>query len=908
MKFGMHPALLADVKRRLIEQFDFKEKKGFLRSGKCPDCGQKELYANAEAPWVIRCGRLNNCGYEASVKDVLDDLFDAWSDRFRRTETDPHAAADAYLSSSRGLNIKQLRGSYTQEWFKEADTQQTSATVRFPLPGGSYWERLIDRPYRFGKMKARFAPGKSYQGEVWVPPTLNLETLAKLDEFWIVEGIFDSSALGENDVNAVSAMSCNNYPLAFLRRLADLCDKKRPTLVWALDGDAAGRDYTLRWVKRAREDGWKCAAATVEQNGRSKLDWNDLHLAGRLKAKDLEEYRYQGSLLIAGTNKEKARLIYTRTGMASFFYEFGSRLYWFDLDPKAYDKAMQQLQDKDPEQEDDKLREMAIAEASDNSEIASCYPAPLYYQANTVTDESWYYYRITFPHGGAAVKNTFGGGALASAGEFKKRLLSIAPGALFTGNQQQMDRIAKVQLYGIKTVQTIDYIGYTKEHGAYIFGDLAIKEGVLHELNDEDYFEIGRLNVKTLTHSPQLVINRDRKSFTTEWVSLVWQCFGAKGFVALAFWFGSMFAEQIRETQKSYPFLEVVGEAGSGKSTLIEFLWKLVGRRDYEGFDPSKSTMAARSRNFAQVSNLPVVLIESDREGDDAKKRFDWDELKTAYNGRAVRSLGVKNNGNETREPPFRATVVISQNAKVEASEAIMQRICHITVDRSAHTADTRAKALILERMSVDAVSHFAVLAARSEAKTLQLVAEKSAEFEQELLAHSEVKTTRIAKNHGQLLAVFSALGEILPFTQEQRDAVTREVESMAIERQQTINSDHKIVQDFWDRFDYIDTWNAAIPTLNHSRNKHEIAVNLNHFQQIAAEMRLQVPPLSELKKYLRGSRTRKFIDVKTINSAIWIPNETEPSKGRSVKCWVFQLGAGEAPAKTPAFRRDSGE
>lgn len=132
-----------------------------------------------------------------------------------------------------------------------------------------------------------------------------------------------------------------------------------------------------------------------------------------------------------------------------------------------------------------------------------------------------------------------------------------------------------------------------------------------------------------------------------------------KGYVALAFWFGALFAEQIRENDKSLAFLEVVGEAGAGKSTLIEFLWKLCGRRDYEGFDPSKSSLAARARNFAQVANLPVVLIESDRERMSNEKSphvkgFDWDELKTAYNGRSVRARGMATSGNETYEPPFR--------------------------------------------------------------------------------------------------------------------------------------------------------------------------------------------------------------------------------------------------------------
>ena len=94
-------------------------------------------------------------------------------------------------------------------------------------------------------------------------------------------------------------------------------------------------------------------------------------------------------------------------------------------------------------------------------------------------------------------------------------------------------------------------------------------------------------------------------------------------------------------------------------------------------------------RTFTQVSNLPIVLIESDREtktGNSAHvKSFDWDELKDAYNGRNVRTTGVRTGGNETYEPPFRASIVISQNNPVQASQAIMERICHMTFTTHGH-------------------------------------------------------------------------------------------------------------------------------------------------------------------------------------------------------------------------------
>jgi hypothetical protein len=200
------------------------------------------------------------------------------------------------------------------------------------------------------------------------------------------------------------------------------------------------------------------------------------------------------------------------------------------------------------------------------------------------------------------------------------------------------------------------------------------------------------------------------------------------------------------------------------------------------------------------------------------------------------------------------------------------------------------------------------LLATRAEAKVMETILSNAPQHEQALLEHPGVKTTRIAKNHGQLLAVFDALSHVVTLTDEQKEAVQQEVQAMAVERQESIGSDHKIVQIFWERFDYLDTWNAASPSLNHSRNPREIAVNLNHFEQTAATARLDTPPLADLKKYLRTSRSRKFMDIKAVNSAIWLHDSTDESRGRTVKCWVFQRGPNEQPETPATRRRGSGE
>ncbi|MNK84980.1 hypothetical protein D3C87_1048480 [compost metagenome] len=888
-----------------LEAFGFKERSGWLREGRCPACNKKELYTNAEHPWVLRCGRLNNCNYEGHVKDLYPEIFDHWSTRYAlESKTNPNAAADAYLTHARGFDVSSLQGCYAQETYHDRQKGITSATIRFPV-GRTYWERLIDQPGRFGKQKARFQPGGSYIGEWWTPPGLDT---AKVAELWLVEGIFDAIALWLLGIPAAALLSCNNYPGSALHALADARPNNLPHLIWALDGDAAGCRFIRKYVERAETEGWKCKAAVIPQDSGIKRDWNDLYQLDRntddsarqrLSFEGRKLYLHHGAVLLAKSASEKALLLYEHdNSRIEFDFEFGKRLYWFRMDIDAYQKAMDRIGNDAKEQlASDQLREQALREAGGIRAISNCYPTPLYFQENKLTDESWYYFRVEFPHDGPPVKNTFTSSQVSTASEFKKRLLAIAPGAMFSGQGHHLDRMMERRLYHIKRVETVEYAGYSREHGTYLLGALAVKDGIIYEVNQEDFFDIGKLSIKSLNQSVTLTVNNDPGEYSNEWLQHLWTAFGAKGIVTLAFWLGSLFAEQIRERQKSYPFLEVVGEAGSGKSTLIEFLWKLFGRNDYEGFDPSKSTAAARARNFAQVAGLPVVLIESDRERLSEEKShvksFDWDELKTAYNGRSIRSRGVANGGNETYEPPFRGCIVISQNNDVNASEAILSRIVHINIDRAGQNARTLASAVALETMPISAVSGFILAATRREGILMQTILARYQHYHDLIQGRGDVKMSRIMKCHAQLMAMIEALRHVVTLSDEQYEEAIRFIGDMAAERQLIINADHPIVQEFWDAFAYLNGDDDQAPKLNHSCNSEEIAVSLNHFIEEAAQHRQQVPALRDLKKVLRSSRRYKFLDVKTVKSRIR-QNESSAGSGRpaTVHCWVFRRGA----------------
>ena len=882
-----------EIKQRLIADYAFKEHDGYLKYGRCPNCSRKELFTSADRPKVVKCNRLNKCSYQAHVKDLYPELFVRWSDKYQPTPENNYnknAAADAYLINARGFDLSLIAGDYTQETYYDSKRNIASATVRFAL-GNGYWERIIDDAHKFDS-KAKFMPGTKYKGIWWRPSRMDY-TKAKV--IWIVEGIFDAIALWHHGIYAVSVMSCNNYPdiaLAELKRLG-----LNPTIIFALDNDPAGMSYSKKHVERARSEGWLCGAAQLPV-GKVK-DWNDAHLLTlNTKADDpkypfseraIREYKLHGRILLANSATEKAIAMVELHDIKSFDFEYGNRWWFFEFDSEKYAKALDSLEE-DPanaDLESEELREKAMIEAKSLKQIANCYPQPLYYLTSEVSDESWYYYKVSFPHGGETIKNTFTAAQLSSSSEFKKRLLSIAPGGMYTGTSQILERSLNKTLYNIKRVETVDYVGYSSKHKCYVFNNVAMRNGEMKLLNDEDYFDFGKLSIKSLLRINQH-INTEPMDYKREWSDVLWTAFGKKGFAVLAFFFGSLFAEQVRAEQDSFPFLEVVGEPATGKSTLLTFLWKLFGRDNEEGIDPQKTTNVGRARTLAQVANMPVVFIEGDRNHEDKKthqKGFSWDELKTAYNGRSIRSVGAQDRSNNTVESPFRGTIIISQNDVVNASEAVMQRICHIYFDGEGYSEQTRKAAVALGRIPMEDVSGFILAAIKREAEVMDIIKSNKDAHTDRLMANPNVHIGRLAHNHGQMLCFLDALRLVVKMSDDQYNQTAEFIEQMAVQRQEALNDDHPVVQEFWELYDYLNG-DPAEPKLNHSRDPAFIAINLNEVIELASLQRQQVPVLRDIKKLLKTSKRYQYIDQRNVNSVI---RARQSVMSLSVRCWVFK-------------------
>jgi hypothetical protein len=893
------------ILRELRARYRFKKPDGkWMQEGECPDCRKWQVYCSSEDPKVVACGR-GSCGYKESVRDILTDLFEDWSKRVKPTRENPNATADEYLRTGRGLDLAGLRGHFTQELFKDQDSGATTATVRFPLPGDSWWERLIDRPGRFGK-KARFKYGSKPGGHCWAHPEDTFEVLAGMDEIWIAEGIFDALALRQNfkrlekegrkrKCTAVSAMSSNFWPEHFLAslRTALAGARRTPEIVFAFDVGYAGVEAMKEFTARAIREHWEAGAAIVTVDGEgAKRDWNDLLLLqfghrgaeeyGPLSSASLERYRENGAITLAKTPQEKANLLAQKLVLSAFDFRFDNRTYW------AARKG------DDDDDGGDSAKKIA-------REIANCAFRVLYRERDEVADETTYFLQVDFPGKRPTQKARFAHSALADSGAFKKRLMAFA--GTWSGNGEQLDRIIKNQPGLDKVVTPIKFTGYSAEHTAWVLGDLAIREGRVHQINRDKFFDFGRQAVKLRSDDRLLRIAYDPDSLAFDWLPDLWAAYGEKGFVALAFFVLSLFAQQVRNAplwHSSLPFLEVTGLPGSGKTTLVVFLHKLLGRggaNGHEGYDPNKVSPAALGRILMRVANLPEGLIEGQRGGDDKAQRnrqFDYNELLVLYDGRNPRATGQKSDGYEVNEQPFLGTLYLMQNERIDAHPAVLERLVSMNIGKERHSEAGREASDRLSQWPIDDLSGSIVHIVRQEAAFLAQFKARYATHTAEMGKRVQgLVNRRIIKNHAQLAATVECLPALFKGVRPEWVAETLEqIDRLALDRQNSAGADHPIVAAFWEKVDYLLARERADAheqgeSLNQHRDRERmLAINLPHFESRCHQAGLERPNMDLLKKLLRNSHSRKWRATKPVNNPA----------GRSTLCWVFERPLHEQP------------
>ncbi|WP_051249656.1 toprim domain-containing protein [Maridesulfovibrio zosterae] len=858
---------------RSDSSLEFTETGNAFIKGKCPDCGKKELFISKEKPWQLKCNRLNKCGYEEATRNRYPEIFTNFSKKFPATEAEPNRTADAFLGLDRGFDLSRIRGWYEQQSLQLPGTNEFCSTIRFYIDAERtrYWERLIDKTKKDGR-KAHFGGRRKkdesiYRGDAWTPPGQELKEGDKC--FW-VEGIFHSIALHHHNYRSFAAFSCSHFPVNFIEK------HKGRGVKWilALDSDKAGTEAVHKHARKLRIMGEKYEVYLLPEN----QDWDDLHRAGKIDKKFMSGCLYRGKLMMAETVEECAYIKYGRFTSRKFVINFRNRLFSVKIDIGALTEDLQKV---DAVIDSDDGFKCFLSHC-DVIEICNRDPQCLYREVDDILDEQWYVFKINSPKGESEVVR-FEGTNIASADAFHKALLNRTGGGIFNGSPADMRILTGRWLRNqLPVVRSIPFIGYDSNVEAYIYPSAAFHKGRAIELNEDKFFNLGKSFIRPGLKS--IKISADGK-FDSLWFDDFQMAFSWQGVALLAFWLGSLFVQQIRKEQKSFPFFEFTGDPGAGKSTVLEFLWKLVGREGYEGFDVMKATVAGRRRAFNQLSNLPVVIIESDRESginDGKQRQFNFDECKPFYNGRGTGTLGVARRNNDVDESLFQASLIISQNAEVDGSEALLQRIVHCHADKAHHRAGTREVARKFERFTAEEVSGFLAAALKNEKNILATYFEAFDRIEGEF--SKVLQNERIAKNHAQIAACGYTLKVLFPsITDQTIKSLQGYLRHRAVLREDRLAADHPLVEQFWETYRYLNSETGAGPeyALNHSAEPGLIAVNLNHFVQRCREKGQELPDMKSLKKLLPQSKKHELVDKgRAINSCL---------SNKTVRCWIFK-------------------
>ncbi|NWB72630.1 hypothetical protein HX805_09140 [Pseudomonas sp. G5001] len=234
--------------------------------------------------------------------------------------------------------------------------------------------------------------------------------------------------------------------------------------------------------------------------------------------------------------------------------------------------------------------------------------------------------------------------------------------------------------------------------------------------------------------------------------------FGARGVLAMAWWMGAVHAARIRQDQTSFPFLHIVGAAGSGKTLLLDYLQKLNGQTPYS-HSLAHATPAGRARTFASAGQR-IVICEDHSE---SEQSIDWDELKPLYSAGAFIQAG----NDQFQVETFKGALLITSNQPVECSDAVRSRM--VTVDLSAADAHTpRVRPEAIGDLNADEASAFGIKVAQAEDWISSTIKVFLPSYQGQLMhKYGPSLNTRTALNCAQMLALIDLLCSLLAIPQD---------------------------------------------------------------------------------------------------------------------------------------------
>ncbi len=502
-----------EIKRRLLDDSPKAREVGDKINGiTCPDCGKYEAYTYATEPNVIMCHRMSQCGTKTLTRELYPDLFNTFEERFKPTEANPHATAEAFLQA-RGLNTAKFE--FSQSDVTEEGKTYPTVSIKFD---GIAFNRLID--YQ-GSNKGRL--GK-YKGKHYA--TNSVEGAAKV---YVVEGIFDALALEQSGLAAIATLSSVHNP--------ETCFIQGVDYVLSFDNDKAGIKAVKRLKTYLNEQDISFSVA-LPPIGK---DWNDLLLCGDLETdklnNTLELCKWRGALVMASNALDYFKIYIKQKPYSNSLFEFNGQTY------KGTFKIGDDESPTDPKAV--RMLDCVLNIAYSIEDASLQYESRLSHIINAVSSRE----------GVNTIR--FKGADFSALNDFKSKLLQYR--LLFFGSGYDLTLVAEY-LFNKKPIKVRECqaLGYDPLSECYVFTKfLYDKDGKHYTIDKDGYFHQHKLKPfsgqdKSITRIGEI----DEGKF----ISDLYNAYGDKGLLALGFWVSTTFSHLIFDKFGFFPFMSLHGD------------------------------------------------------------------------------------------------------------------------------------------------------------------------------------------------------------------------------------------------------------------------------------------------------------------------------------------------------------
>jgi hypothetical protein len=214
-------------------------------------------------------------------------------------------------------------------------------------------------------------------------------------------------------------------------------------------------------------------------------------------------------------------------------------------------------------------------------------------------------------------------GQMVSAQKFKEFCISKG-NFIFEGTESDLVELWKYEFAKDqgKLIFQPDHLGYVAEHDIWLFGNVVVKGKQLVTPDENAIFWLGSQgfkpvplnivgeNIESLPAVVQLPEDRTDHLLGQTLANLKENIGSYQAWLALGWVKACVYATEIFNCFKFFPFLFLYGKHQSGKNTLARWLLAFFGLSGADGESISESTQTGISRRLSYFSSMPVWLDE----------------------------------------------------------------------------------------------------------------------------------------------------------------------------------------------------------------------------------------------------------------------------------------------------------